>query len=224
MHEINADPEMWELRETFGDRAGFVWLECLSIAGRNEGMVGPDSDQTRNQLASKCRSSRVKVGLVLDWCRVNGWLISDEGLRVAKWGKYNGTREKIKYPKRKNKVPLREETRREETIREEKSKNKTPPSAAFVLPNWIKKITWDGFEEMRKKERHPLTDKARQLIVVELEKLRELGHNPNESLERSIVNSWRGVFPPKESGSGKAATEADLDRILHEMRVQHGKQ
>lgn len=103
-------------------------------------------------------------------------------------------------------------------------KNKTPPSAAFVLPVWIKKITWDGFEEMRKKERHPLTDKARQLIVVELEKLRELGHNPNESLERSIVNSWRGVFPPKESGSGKAATEADLDRILHEMRVQHGKQ
>lgn len=84
---------MWELRESFGDRAGFVWLECLSIADRNQGIVGPASDQTRNQLASKCRTSRTKVGLILGWCRVKGWLVSDSNLRVAKWRKYNKTRE-----------------------------------------------------------------------------------------------------------------------------------
>jgi hypothetical protein len=97
-HEINADPEIWELREKFGDRAGFVWLECLAIADRNEGVVGPASDQTRNQLASKCRTSRVKVGLVLDWCRVKGWLLFDSDVRVAKFPKYHKTRESKSIP------------------------------------------------------------------------------------------------------------------------------
>ena len=93
--DVNQDPEMWELREQFGDRAGFIWLEMLSIADRNKGIVGPASDQTRNQLASKCRSSRTKVGLILDWCRVKGWLSSDTHWRVAKWLKYNGSRKLI---------------------------------------------------------------------------------------------------------------------------------
>ena len=82
--DINADPELWELRESYGDRAVLVWLEILSIADRNLGLVGPDSDQTRNQLASKCRTNRAKVGLILGWCRVRGWLGSEDGLRGVK--------------------------------------------------------------------------------------------------------------------------------------------
>ena len=88
-HDINADPEIWELREIYGDRAGFIWLECLSIADRNSGIVGPVSDHTRNQLAAKCRSPRTKVGQVLEWCRTRGWLTSDTHWRIAKWRKYN---------------------------------------------------------------------------------------------------------------------------------------
>ena len=105
-HDINADPEFWELREQYGDRAGFVWLEMLSIADRNRGLVGPDSDQTRNQLASKCRTSRVKVGLILGWCRVKGWLVSDDGLRIVKWSKYNKPRDDKKNPVDNFKLPL----------------------------------------------------------------------------------------------------------------------
>ncbi len=97
-HDINADPEIWELREKFTDRAGFIWLECLAIADRNSGVVGPASDQTRNQLASKCRTSRVKVESVLDWCRVKGWLRFGEDIEVAKWSKYNKTRDTKKLP------------------------------------------------------------------------------------------------------------------------------
>ena len=107
-HDINADPELWELRELYGDRAALVWLEMLSIADRNRGVVGPESDQTRNQLASKCRSSRVKVGLILDWCRVKGWLVSDQGLRVAKWSKYNKTRDDDKNRHGKRSTALRD--------------------------------------------------------------------------------------------------------------------
>lgn len=76
-HDINADPEMWELRDKFGDRAGFVWLEILSIADRNDGRVGDDFEQLRNHLASKCRSTRQRVEQVLDWCLTRHWLVSD---------------------------------------------------------------------------------------------------------------------------------------------------
>ena len=91
-HDINGDPEMWELRDLHGHQAGFIWLEILSIADRNKGLVGHDPEQLRNQLASKCRTSRIKAGLVLDWCRVKGWLTSDDGLRVAKFAEYHKTR------------------------------------------------------------------------------------------------------------------------------------
>jgi hypothetical protein len=128
-HDINADLEMWELRETFGDRAGFVWLEILSIADRNEGLVGLDSDQLRKQLASKCRSSRTRVGFILDWCLTKAWLVLDssrtqgrtpvglqsdpgsdssrtrvgpmsaKGLWVRNFAEYHRTRETNKLPK-----------------------------------------------------------------------------------------------------------------------------
>lgn len=76
-HDINGDPEMWELRDKFGDRAGFVWMEILSISDRNDGLVGHNLDQLRNQLASKCRTSRVKVDAIINWCRDRSWLLPD---------------------------------------------------------------------------------------------------------------------------------------------------
>lgn len=35
-HEINNDPEVWELTETFGDRSLRLWIQYLSIFDRNE--------------------------------------------------------------------------------------------------------------------------------------------------------------------------------------------
>ena len=97
-HDINSDPELWELRELFGDRAGFVWLEILSIADRNNGFLGPGSPQLHAVLAGKCRVYSPKVRSILEWCLGKGWLIIDDGLRVAKWAKYNKRRETKEIP------------------------------------------------------------------------------------------------------------------------------
>ena len=43
-HDINTDPELWELTDRFGDRALRVWLEILSIADRNYGKLDGDFD------------------------------------------------------------------------------------------------------------------------------------------------------------------------------------
>lgn len=68
------------------------------------------------------------------------------------------------------------------------------------LPEWITtnqplREAWDGFVEMRKKIKHPLTKRATELAVYELEKLRNAGHDPVAVLNRSTLNDWRGLFP-----------------------------
>ena len=65
------------------------------------------------------------------------------------------------------------------------------------LPEWIKKETWDAFMEMRKKKRAAPTEKAKQLIIQELDKLRGDGFAPDDVLNQSIMRSYTGVFPLK---------------------------
>ena len=82
-------------------------------------------------------------------------------------------------------------------IEEEENKNKTPPTVAFVIPDWLDDETWEAYVEMRKKERHPLTDYAKNLIVRKLARFKMKGYNPQEILNTSIENGWRGVFEPR---------------------------
>jgi len=56
--------------------------------------------------------------------------------------------------------------------------------------------------EMRKKIKATPTDKAKDLIIKALEKLRAEGNDPNEVLEQSIMNNYTGVFPIKDGVGG----------------------
>lgn len=68
-----------------------------------------------------------------------------------------------------------------------------------ALPDWLPLQEWKDFEEMRVKIKKPLTDRAKQLIVIQLEKLRDSGHDPSQVLLASVVNAWSGVFPMKDN-------------------------
>lgn len=74
--------------------------------------------------------------------------------------------------------------------------------SAFAPPDWIPAETWKAFEEHRKKLRKPMTDKARSLIVAELEKLRHAA-DPGALLDQSIRNGWQDVFPLKDKSAHK---------------------
>jgi len=67
----------------------------------------------------------------------------------------------------------------------------------FALPDWIPTESWTGYEDMRRKIRKPLTDRARTLAVGKLEKLFRDGHMPGAVLDQSVLHSWQGLFPPK---------------------------
>lgn len=81
------------------------------------------------------------------------------------------------------------------SISKDQKKRATP--ADFCPPDWIHPDAWDGFVEMRKRERHPLTDRACTIIVNQLAKLQSMGQNPNDVLDQSTANGWRSVFELK---------------------------
>lgn len=75
-----------------------------------------------------------------------------------------------------------------------------------ALPSWIPQETWDAFVEMRKKTlKKPPTDFALNLILRELFKLRDLGHDPLACLEQSIVNGWADVYALKAKKAERQA-------------------
>lgn len=74
--------------------------------------------------------------------------------------------------------------------------------------------TLKAFEEMRKKIKKPLTDKAKELIVKKLSKISNgNGDIAIEIMENSITNSWQGVFPLKNENSVATNLKADKAKI-----------
>ena len=51
---------------------------------------------------------------------------------------------------------------------------------------------------MRNRIKKPMTARAEQLVVQELEKLREQGQDANAVLEQSIRNDWQDVYPLRD--------------------------
>jgi hypothetical protein len=85
-----------------------------------------------------------------------------------------------------------------------KSKSvKTAPSAPveITLPHWIDPKAWAGFVDMRKRERHPLTQRAAELVLKKLEHFLADGDKPNESLDQSTRNGWRDVYSTRRGGN-----------------------
>jgi len=78
----------------------------------------------------------------------------------------------------------------------------------IALPGYIDRDAWDGFEAMRKTIKKPLTDRARKLIVYELDRIKTAGHCPNGALDQSTCHCWADVYPPKDKPIEAAACSA----------------
>ena len=94
-----------------------------------------------------------------------------------------------------------EQTRKQKAtqlqLQKHKEESKPKAASAFAIPDWIPQEEWQAFEEMRRKIRKPMTDKARSLIVTSLYTLRSHGHSPKQVLEQSIRNGWQDVYELK---------------------------
>jgi len=62
-------------------------------------------------------------------------------------------------------------------------------------------LTLLDFEEMRNKLKKPLTERAKELLIINLNKLSSNEKTQILILEQSIINSWQGVFPLNENNN-----------------------
>lgn len=92
-HDINSDPEVWELTDRFGVTGLRVWLELLSIGDRNDGRLPPMSDSTYRQLSIKCNSTQSRVRLVCDWTQTQSWVVCDPTPRLRNYADYHISRD-----------------------------------------------------------------------------------------------------------------------------------
>jgi len=99
------------------------------------------------------------------------------------------------------------EAERAEAEKKDQKKKQPALPLAFSIPSWISQEAWEGFAEMRKRKRAPLTQRACSMVVKELTKLRSEGHDANAVLDQSTLNSWTAVYPVKAGKSGSPAAQ-----------------
>ena len=98
------------------------------------------------------------------------------------------------------------------------------------LPAWINRESWDGFLDMRKAIKHPLTEHGKKLALKQLARFRDEGADPNAILDQSTFHSWQGLFElittaqrvPRR-GSPPAREEPDVRHSVRKLEsIQAG--
>jgi len=124
---------------------------------------------------------------------------------IINWDAYNHCgREKVT-PKKQHKVTPKKQSL--DTLKEVKEvkelkKEETPLPPT---PKFIDSETWIEFLKMRKSIKAIPTPYAIELIFRKLQKFKDAGKDPNEILEQSIENNWKGLFAIKAGSFSKAA-------------------
>lgn len=89
------------------------------------------------------------------------------------------------------------------------SEGKPKKDYIFVLPEWIPEQNWKAFVEMRTRIKKPLTEWAKHLIELELQKIKKAGHDPIAAMDKSTRNSWQDVYMPRDNGKPEERSIAD---------------
>lgn len=79
----------------------------------------------------------------------------------------------------------------------------------------------NDFEEMRKKIKKPLTDRAKQQIVKKLNEISNDEETQIRVLEQSITNCWLSVYPLKEVRQDKVSVyDSSLNKNINEQEEE----
>ena len=79
--------------------------------------------------------------------------------------------------------------------------------------------TWKDFKDMRRKKNKPMTGRAEELIINELNKLTNDEKTQIAILNQSIMNSWQGVFPLKERFNNKDGDDESQPKYIPKTKL-----
>lgn len=92
----------------------------------------------------------------------------------------------------------------------------TPPRGSVDVPEALME-NWNGFCEMRKKIKKPLTDRAAKMILNELERLSPGdNHTKGLILDQSVKRCWQDVYPLKGDKSAGGTDNVFLQMLQEE--------
>jgi predicted phage replisome organizer len=222
------DDEKIKVIESMPDRDTIliIWLKLLTLAGKvNDGgyiYLSCNVTYTDETLSTVLNRPINTVRLALDtFKRFNMIEFNDKGLLVINWGKHQNadvldkmredTRLRVQRFREKHQLLLGNgDSNVTVTLRNATDKNRIDKKEdknrdikdIFQIPEWIDLKTWDAFLEMRKKNHAIPTERAKELLIKELLKLKTEGDDPNAVLNQSIMNNYKGLFPLKNGGNG----------------------
>jgi hypothetical protein len=78
-------------------------------------------------------------------------------------------------------------------------KSKAAPAApVVVLPDWLPESAWNDWAEHRIAVKAPMTDRAAELCIKKLAKMRDAGQDPVAVIEQSVMSGkWTDLYPVK---------------------------
>jgi hypothetical protein len=224
-----SDPFIEELMDNYSHAGYVAWFGLIEIICKeNKYNVTGDLEISPIYLKRKLRISTTKLEQIFDFCQTKGKLLFN--ISQEKWVfKFSKVAElKDNYTKNLQatgkKVSLEVEVdkkKKEKKKKPIKKKDKKPikKKDICILPDWLPLEEWKDFVEMRNKIKAPLTEKAVELAISKLSKLKDAGDNPAEVLNESIMNSYKGLFPLKK---GKGGVKSGKHTGLNEKDYSEG--
>lgn len=82
-----------------------------------------------------------------------------------------------------------------------KKRNKTAPKIEY--PEWWPREKWADFQAMRRGARATMTPEAERLLILKLTAYRDEGQDVVAIINQSIENSYKGLFPVKQSNGAR---------------------
>ncbi len=161
----------------------------------------------RKSIAEKCNISESKAQRILKSFKIEQQIEQQTGnknrlITILNWDKYQNSEQQIEQQVNTNKNVKNDKNVKniKENIKRKVSDYETVINAYTDNEDLINAIY--GFIEMRKAIKKPLTENALKLIFNKLDKLSSSEAEKEEILNQSIMNSWQGVFPLKNSAGG----------------------
>jgi hypothetical protein len=84
-------------------------------------------------------------------------------------------------------------------------KQKQPPAPLSVeLPPWLPESAWNDWVEHRIAVKAPMTQRAAELIIAKLSRMRDAGHNPVASINQAVESGkWTTLWPVREDHAAR---------------------
>lgn len=206
------------------DPAFRAWVNLMCLASRNDGKISENVENLSFALRKSVGKTRELLQILISAGLVDQL---ESGLEPHNWSarQYKSDVSTVRVKRFRKRFETVSETSPDTEQNRTDKKERTPPAVAVavvpslptaasvpkpVLPAWLDGAAWDGFLEMRKRIRAPMTGRAEKLAIAELERLANQGHDPTAVLDQSTQNSWKGLFPIKaENQNGKRQSAHD---------------